>query len=202
MDGQNQYFISTKRIETLVDGIFAIAMTLLVLSIKLPDNSGLWTDSMVWGILWGQATNLFIYALSFYILATLWINHHRVFDQLKIADHGFWWITVLWLLLIALVPFSTYLMGDFGNTTPAALFFQANMFLIGIVSLLNRWYVIENKLADKIYKPETVKQIYLINLVFPVSALIGMSIAFISPPWSPIVYLFSPLIIIYLQRQL
>ncbi|MDP3066361.1 MAG: hypothetical protein Q8N08_06440, partial [Methanobacteriaceae archaeon] len=99
------------------------------------------------------------------------------------------------------VPFSTYLMGDFGNTLPAALFFQANMLFIGIISLLNRWYVIEKNLSDKVYKPAAIKHIYIINLVFPASALLGIGIAFISPPWSPIVYLFSPLAIRYFHLQ-
>lgn len=69
----DDYFISVGRIETLVDGIFAIAMTLMVLNLKLPNSSGVWTNQMVWSILGDQTVNLFVYALSFFILASFWL---------------------------------------------------------------------------------------------------------------------------------
>ena len=195
-----QYFISTKRIETLVDGIFAIAMTLMVLNIHLPDPSGLWTNEMVWGIIWGQFSNLFIYALSFVILAGFWTTHHRGFDHIKRADQAFLWINVIWLLFVALIPFSTSLMGDFGNSTPAALFFNFNLFFIGLFSFLIRRQVIEHELADKSLKPADVKHVYAATLTFPILAGIAIVLSFISPGYSFIPYLFIPIAINILHR--
>lgn len=186
---KKESFISTKRIETLVDGIFAIAMTLLVLNIDLPNPSGIWTNMMVWNVIWGQLTNLFVYALSFIILASFWIMHHRYFDKIKRASQSLLWLNVVWLLFIALVPFSTSLFGDFGQTIPAAVFFHINLFLIGIFSFLIQREVIENKLVDEIQTKEVIKHIYNVNLVFPSVAILGILMAFIIPQWSSMVYL-------------
>ncbi len=195
-----KYFISTKRIETLVDGIFAIAMTLMVLNIHLPDPSGLWTNEMVWGIIWGQLSNLFIYALSFIILAGFWITHHRGFDHIKRADQAFLWINVIWLLFVALIPFSTSLMGDFGDATPAALFFNINLFFIGLFSFLIRRQVIEHELADKSLKPADVKHVYAATLIFPILSGIAIALSFISPAYSFLPYLFIPIALNILHR--
>jgi uncharacterized membrane protein len=191
-DSGPKYFISTKRIETLVDGIFAISMTLMVLNIHLPDSSGVWTNEMVWGIIWGQLSNLFIYTLSFVILAGFWITHHRGFDHITRADQAFLWINVIWLLFVALVPFSTSLMGDFGNTIPAALFFNINLFFIGLFSFLIRKQVIEHELADKSLKPADVKHVYAATLIFPALSGIAIALSFISPGYSFLPYLFIP----------
>lgn len=198
--GEKEYFISTKRIETLVDGIFAIAMTLLVLNIHLPDPSGVWTNSMVWGVIWGQVSNLLVYALSFVILANFWIIHHRGFDHIKRADSGFLWINVFWLLFVALVPFSTSLMGDFGSTVPAALFFNLNLFIIGLLSFFIRRYVIERELADEILEPQVVSHIYIITLVFPALAGCAVLLSLFAPDNSWVPYLLVPLAIAIIHR--
>jgi uncharacterized membrane protein len=199
-DSEKKYFISTKRIETLVDGIFAISMTLMVLNIHLPDPSGVWTNAMVWGIIWGQLSNLFIYALSFIILAGFWITHHRGFDHIKRADQGLLWINVVWLLFVALIPFSTSLMGDFGNTVPGALFFNVNLFFIGLFSFLIRRQVIEHELADKTLKSEDVNYIYSITLVFPVMAFLATILSLFIPAYSSLVYMLVPVVITIIHR--
>lgn len=195
-----KYFISTKRIETLVDGIFAIAMTLMVLSIHLPDSSGVWTNEMVWGVIWSQLTNLFIYALTFVLLAGFWISHHRGFDQLQRADTKLLWINVVWLMFVALIPFSTSLMGDFGNTTPAALFFNTNLFFIGFFSFLIRKHVIENELTDKKLDAGEVKHVYLSTLLFPIIAIMAIILSFITPTYSAFAYFLIPVGIRIIHR--
>lgn len=195
VESEEQYFISTKRIETLVDGIFAIAMTLMVLNIHLPDPSGLWTNEMVWGVIWGQLNNLFIYALSFIILAGFWITHHRGFDQIKRADQSFLWINVIWLLFVALIPFSMSLMGDFGNTIPGALFFNVNLFFIGLFSFLIRRHVIENELADKTLNNAAVKHVYAATLSFPIISVAAIILSFFIPGYSSLVYLLVPIVL-------
>jgi uncharacterized membrane protein len=191
----NKYFISTNRIETLVDGVFAIAMTLMVLNIHLPDASGVWTNEMVWGIIWGQITNLFIYALTFIILASFWISHHRGFNHLKRADTGFLWINIIWLLFVALVPYSTSLMGDFGYTIPASLFFNINLFFIGLFSFLIRHHVIEYELADKTLDPDDVNHVYMVTLIFPVFAALAAVLSLFTPAYSTLLYMMIPIVI-------
>lgn len=193
-------FISTKRIETLVDGIFAIAMTLMVLNLHLPDPTGVWTNAMVWDALANQGTNIFVYALSFFILTAFWLNHHRGFDRIQRADRGLFQLNVVWLFFVALMPFSAYLVGDFGSKIPAALFFNTNLFLLGIFSFLIRRQVIEKELSEKIFEKEDIKLIYILNLIIPGLAAIGMILSFLIPGYSYLVYLLGPILPAIIRR--
>lgn len=186
--GKNDNYISTKRIETLVDGIFAISMTLMVLNLHLPEATGIWTNVMVWEALWEQGSNLFVYALSFFILAGFWLSHHRGFDSLQRADRGLFSLNVLFLFFVALMPFSTYLVGDFGSHIPAALFFNTNLFLLGIFAFLIRRQVIENELSDKSLKKEEIELSYALNLIIPGVAALGVILSFFMPGYSYLVY--------------
>jgi uncharacterized membrane protein len=190
----NDFYISIKRIETLVDGIFAIALTLMVLNLHLPDPSGIWTNPMVWNVLWGQANNFFVYALTFFILISFWVSHHRGFDQLKRADRGLFWLNAVWLFFVALTPFSTSLAGDFSSNVPAALFFNTNMFLLGIFSFLIRRHVIEHELSDKPLGKDEIEKIYANWLTFPVMAFLGIILSLVIPDYSYIVYLLNVIV--------
>jgi uncharacterized membrane protein len=196
---QEDQFISTKRIETLVDGIFAIAMTLMVLNLHLPETTG-GTNAAVWAALGNQGTNIFIYALSFFILTAFWLNHHRGFDQIQRADMGLFRLNVVWLFFVAIMPFSAYLVGDYGSSTPAALFFNTNLFLLGVFSFLIRRQVIEHELSDKTLKNEEIKLTYGLNLVIPCIAALGMFLSFIIPGYSYLVYLLDPVIPAIIRR--
>ncbi|MDD1774015.1 MAG: TMEM175 family protein [Methanobacterium sp.] len=197
--GYNDSFISTKRIETLVDGIFAIAMTLMVLNLHLPDTTG-GTNAAVWAALGNQGTNIFIYALSFFILTAFWLNHHRGFDQIQRADMGLFRLNVIWLFFVAIMPFSTYLVGDYGSSTPAALFFNTNLFLLGIFSFLIRRQVIENELSDKPLKKEDVNLTYKLHLIIPGIAALGMILSFLIPDYCYFVYLLQPILPTIIKR--
>jgi uncharacterized membrane protein len=197
---EEDQFISTKRIETLVDGIFAIAMTLMVLNLHLPDPTGVWTNAMVWEALANQGTNIFIYALSFFILTEFWLNHHRGFDRIKRADRGLFRLNVVWLFFVALMPFSAYLVGDFGSKIPAALFFNTNLFLLGIFSFLIRRQVIEKELSEKRMEKEDIKLIYSLNLIIPLLAALGMLLSFIIPGYCYLIYLLAPIIPILIRK--
>ncbi|MCE5214544.1 MAG: TMEM175 family protein [Methanobacterium sp.] len=199
---EDDQFISTKRIETLVDGIFAIAMTLMVLNLRLPEPVGVWTNAAVWDALGNQGTNIFIYALSFFILTAFWLNHHRGFDRIQRADKGLFRLNVVWLFFVAIMPFSSYLVGDFGSKTPAALFFNTNLFLLGIFSFLIRRQVIEKELSEKIFEKEDKKLIYSLNLVIPCIAALGMILSFWIPGYSYLIYLLVPIMPIFIRRIL
>lgn len=190
----NNYFVSVSRIEALVDGIFAIAMTLMVLDLKLPDSSGIWTNQMVWSILGGITLNLFVYALSFFILASFWLAHHKAFDKLKKADQGLFFFVAVWIFFVALMPFSTNLVGGFGSKIPAALFFNINLLLLGIFAFLIQRYIIENKLSDKILKKDEIKRIYTHELIFPGITIVGLVLSLITPGYSYLIYLVALII--------
>jgi hypothetical protein len=84
MRKENELGMTTHRIEALTDGIFAIAMTLLVLNLALPETgNGLTQTVELHKLLIGQTPKFFSYALSFLLLAIYWVLHHRQFHFIK-----------------------------------------------------------------------------------------------------------------------
>jgi uncharacterized membrane protein len=186
---KHDVWLTTKRIETLVDGIFAIAMTLLVLNIDLPQMLGPVSDPAIWQYMISLFQQLGIYAFSFILLASFWRAHHLQFFYIKRSDSILIWLNVIWLMFVALVPFSTNFVSNFGNHPLPMLFFNINMFIIGIFFILIWTYAQRKKFFIKEMDPEHYKMVRKINYILPSAALLAVCITFISPIWSPVSYL-------------
>ena len=123
VDGSN-----TERLVFFSDAIFAIAMTLLVIDLKVPQEGG-----TAWGVLVDQAPAFFAYALSFTIIAINWMAHHRKFRVIKEHDSGLMALDLVLLFFVAFVPFPTSLLSQYG-AQPAAVVLYA--FVVGLLSVL------------------------------------------------------------------
>ena len=185
---KNNVWLTTKRIETLVDGIFAIAMTLLVLNIDLPQTFGPISDPAIWQYMVSLFQQLGIYAFSFILLASFWRAHHMQFFYIKRSDSFFIWLNVIWLMFVALVPFSTNFVSDFGDHTLPMLFFNINMFVVGIFFILMWTYARRKDFFITEMTPEHYNMVKKINYILPSAALIAVCITFVSPLWSPVSY--------------
>ena len=105
--------MSMARLETFADGVFAIAATLLVLNVEVPDlGDHTLTHELV--RLWPAYVG---YAVSFVTIGIIWVNHHTVLSQLRGADRTFLFINVLFLLCIAFIPFPTRLLATYVRTS-------------------------------------------------------------------------------------
>ena len=124
---------SKSRLETLSDGIFAVAMTLLVLDVKLPsisDDKSATEFAHALMALWPKLT---VFVVSFIVLARAWNLHHYVFSHLKGSDHVLYYTNAFWLLAVTLLPFSTALMGEHPNRGLAAAIYSCNFLLLAIL---------------------------------------------------------------------
>lgn len=178
----------SKRIETLVDGIFAIAMTLLVLNLSIPQLTGPVQDVTIHSFLINLIPKLFTYALSFVLLAIFWKVNHSQFYYIRRINTPLLWITIIWLLFVALVPFSTSLTGEYGNLQSAQIFFDLNLLGIGLLSALIWYYATEKKFTVNELTPDEVHRIRKINLLLPIASLFTIGLSFINPSWSPLAY--------------
>jgi uncharacterized membrane protein len=104
--------VSTARLETFADGVFAIAATLLILNVEVPELGG---HSLSHELLrlWPAYVG---YAVSFLTIGIIWVNHHTVLRQLRGVDRVFLFINVLFLLSIAFIPFPTRLLATYVRT--------------------------------------------------------------------------------------
>jgi uncharacterized membrane protein len=180
---------SPERLQTLADGVFAIVMTLLVLELgvegiaKTTNNAG-----VVHGLLemWPK---FLIYGLSFLILGIFWVIHHTLFDAIKHYNTTLTWLNILFLMFVALIPFSTALFGEYGTMQITALIYGANMLLIFNSGWAIWAYVTgKRRLVDKDLDPALVRGGSLMGLVYTIIMLSAMGISFVNPVISFFIY--------------
>src|SRR5687767_3565887 len=125
--------VEFSRIVAFSDGVFAIAITLLVLALEIPENAADLGQSLR-----DQEGDFFAYALSFAVLGKLWLAHHRFFASLEHFDNTLMGLNLFYLAWIALVPFSSELLGDYSGEAEAVIAYALNM--VG-VSLTFTWQI-------------------------------------------------------------
>jgi uncharacterized membrane protein len=184
--------VPTDRIETLTDGIFAIAMTLLVLSIEVPTLPAPVTPAVFSAYVTSILPQIFIYVIGFILLAVFWMNHH-IFFVIERTNTTLLWINILWLMSIALVPFSTAIVGRYGQFQLAQLIFDVNMLIIGLLWYANWSYASRKGFVAEKVMPYAV-QIRRSNLSLPVLAIMAITVSFISPAGSFLVFVLVPVI--------
>lgn len=189
---RRKFTMPTARLETLADGIFAIAMTLLVLSIEAPLPGTITSSVDFQNYVLELIPKISVYALSFILLGSFWLNHH-IFFLIKKTNTRLVWINILWLMLVVLVPFTTSLIGSYNQYPLSEIIFGINMFLIGILYLINILYAYYGGFMEEKVRPYA-KRMMLSYIALPIIALISMSISFISPLWSLAVYPIVPII--------
>jgi len=181
--------VDTKRLETLVDGIFAIAMTLLVLALTVPDIIGPLSNAAVQNSLYSLIPSFYTLVISFILLALFWSNHHRAFHRIKKMNTILLWINVIWLLFIVLVPFSASLTGKYGEFPISHIIFNLNMLGIAVFLGLNWYYAGRSNFIDEKIDPKTVTISKRTNALFIGIALLALLLSFIVPRFSALVYL-------------
>jgi len=100
----------TQRIEAFSDGVFAIAITLLIIEIGVPHVSGNESLASALGDLWPSYG---AYVLSFVMIGIYWVNHHSLFRLFVRTDHYFLMLNVFFLMAIAFLPFPTAVLGEY-----------------------------------------------------------------------------------------
>ena len=132
---------SKHRVEALTDGIFAVAMTLLVIELKLPDPHVITSQDQLTDALVRLTPKAVSWVLSFLILAVFWISHHRLFHYVRHVDSGLLWRNIVQLAFVSLMPFSAGLIGEFARAPVAQVIYNVNMVMLGLLGLWKVWYV-------------------------------------------------------------
>ena len=199
MSGSEQdtpYRISKGRLETMVDTIFAFAMTLLVLGMVMPQFSAKQAVSELPAYLEKLLPQFILFIIAFLILAFFWIEHHRQFHHLRIVNPTILRFNIAILIFIVLIPFTTDVSGVYDGVIIAVILFHANLLIVGAL-FLGQWTYIcrSNHLCDTEFDIAKQRSRFWILLTVPFVALFGIVVAFYSPPYSLLVYLLIPFII-------
>ena len=172
--------MTKNRLEAFSDGVFAVAITLLVLELHVPTGDHLWQQLKEE---WHSFASFFV---SFWVIGIIWVNHHGVIDHVKRADRGVLYCNLLVLMTVVFIPFSTALIADHlksgADEQTAALVYSSAFLGLAIAFGVLWTYITRHRetlgveLTDEQVRRTTL--IFLIGNPFYVVAVI---VSFISP---------------------
>lgn len=173
------------RIEALCDGVFAIAMTLMIFNIKVPEIP----DEMVGATLADDVFRLWpqflVYAISFVMLGVYWVGHHNQYHYIRRTDRFLLWINVAFLFCVTLIPFSTALLGRYPTQQVAVVVYAVNLILVGAVLLTHWRYAVSHPgLVGSDLDPVQVKLASRRILLAPAILVIAVAFSFVSTIFS------------------
>jgi uncharacterized membrane protein len=128
--------IGKQRMEALSDGLYAIALTLLVLELKLPALHAGATNADLLHALGELAPKIFTWFLSFWVMSVLWLSQVRIYHLVHSLSTAMVRLELIQLACVSLMPFSTALIGEHGNLPVAAVIYAANMLAISLTGAL------------------------------------------------------------------
>lgn len=179
-----------ERLILFSDAVFAIAITLLVIEIKVPELEGTVTDAALAGELLHLIPKFVGFLLSFLIIGVYWTIHHRQFSFVVNYDRRLLWLNLIFLMAIALMPFSSGLYGEFSRPSTVHLVlpygvYTANISFAGLMQFL-LWRHIANpkkKLSEGLENRRLVLLAQTRALVVPVMFFLSFFAVTIHPIW-------------------
>jgi len=187
------------RIAALVDGIFAVAMTLLVLDLKLPEGAKISNDAEAWRQLIELKSRFSTYVLSFIVLGLFWVGHHSLFHFVHKVNRGLLWLNLLFLLFITLVPFSTNFLSGHSPLFIPVTIYGANLLLLYLSSLLQLRYLTGHpELSHDHLTPSWIATFRQRTVIPAAIAAMSIAISFFNPSlamsayWLLLIFHFLP----------
>jgi uncharacterized membrane protein len=175
--------VSTNRLEAFSDGVFAIAITLLVLDIDVPTPG----EGSLGHELLAQWPMYAAYVVSFITIGIIWINHHAAFNRLRAVDHSILIWNLLLLLSVGILPFTTslmatYLKEDSGESLAAAIY-GASYLLMGLVFVMTNRQILFRRpqLCKERIDPAEARNILHFAAFGQVPYALAVVLAFVSP---------------------
>ncbi|HKC74675.1 MAG TPA: TMEM175 family protein [Chloroflexota bacterium] len=176
-DARRGVGLATNRLEALVDGVFAVVMTLLVLDIKVPHPAN---PADLLQDLSKLRSTLLSYALSFVIAGIYWVGHHNQFAYIRRTNRPLLWINILFLMCVAFIPFSAALLAAYPGQRIAVIIYGANLIVVGLVLYLHWWYATTNhRLVDADLDPHVVRLATTRILMAPVIYVVAIGLSFV-----------------------
>jgi|GEM_PF-197888 len=176
---------SKHRLETLTDGVFAIAMTILVFGLHTQRFAGAVSTQELTRALLSQWPGLAALALSFVVLGQFWVSMHNQFRVIRSTDHWLVWLNIAYLLFISLVPFTADHLGRYGAVGPVVILYGLNLFALSALQLgMWLWATGQRRLVAPELPAKLVREgrrLALLNVTgYAVATAVGVAVPFVS----------------------
>jgi len=177
------------RLEAFSDGVFAIAITLLILEIKVPTADKMHTLGGLWPALAHRWPSALGYVISFATIGVMWANHHSLFEVIRKVDRTVMLANILLLMAISFLPFPTAVLAEnlpeAESRTAATVFYGLSVFVIALGYNAVRWSASRERLAGRerdpdetlIRKRRRIRRAYAIG---PAGYLVATAMAYVN----------------------
>ena len=176
--------VEFNRIVAFSDGVFAIAITLLVLGLLIPQGQSDLTKA-----LFGQEADLLAYAISFAVIGRLWIAHHRFFAALERFDGTLMGLNLVYLAFLVLVPFTSSVLGDYSRETAAVVLYAINLACVSLTFQAQIIYAYRQALVWPEAREFERRQVGPANFLVATVFLVSIPIAFVSPIAATVIWI-------------
>ena len=186
----SDYTITTARLVSFSDGVFAIAVTLLVFNLKVPQISPADVHQLLPGMIRHMLPNFNTYILSFLLIAIYWTFHHRMMNLVERIDTPFLWMNIYYLLVISFIPFPSALFGSYSHDTFSFVFYICCMIAVNLISMIMVAYAsYKSRLLKKELPLVIVKYLFFRLFAAIIVFVLAIPIAFYQLRWA-LYYLF------------
>jgi uncharacterized membrane protein len=187
----------------LSDGVFAFALTLLVLDLFVPTLSSNASSLDLWQGLSREYVSFMNYILSFFIAGVWWNAHHRNFQHIRDTNTALRMLNILFLVWIALLPFFTKILDQYIRLQLSVVLYAVDQAAAGFLLTIIWWYASRNKgLVDKNMTQSAIRFATLRNVAAPVYFILSIGISFVSPGLTSISwYGMIPLFIVLIRLE-
>jgi uncharacterized membrane protein len=168
------------RLENFSDGVFAIAVTLLVLNIKIPDANSLDGDGLTRALL-GMVPHVLTFVFTFIVVGVFWVGHHRIFTFVHMLDTGLLWLNVIYLMFVAILPFPAAILSENPFLPAAIILYCVSLAIIASIHLLFMMYIYGHKeIKDDILTYDVYRWGMRNAKIGPVLYLVAAAASFVS----------------------
>lgn len=177
--------IPKQRIEALSDGLYAIALTLLVLELKLPSLGEAATNADLLHALRELLPKALTWFLSFWVMAVLWLSQVRIYHLVHSLTRTMVRLELTQLACISLMPFSTALIGEHGKLPTAAIIYAGNMLAITVTGALRTREILNQpRVHAEPLDGAVIRALKMRAYVLPACAAAALALGFFFPGWN------------------
>ncbi len=193
--------LELERIVFFSDAVMAIVSTILVIELALPELSGVDLANELPTILISLLPKFLSYALSFMIIGSFWVRHHRIFSYIRKYDYRLIWLNIIFLLFLALIPFATGVLGATVFVSASVIFYSGVVATASAVFLAMWEYASRgNRLVSVSLSKQTIQYEKRRSILTTTSFFMAIPAAFIDVRLGLIVWAIFPLLFGIYQR--
>lgn len=198
---RDRSLLRPNRLEALSDGVYSIAMTILVLELVVPVPQPSETEAQLaakLAAMWPQFLN---YGVSFIILGVFWVLNTHQSHLVDRTDRVYLWWNLWVLMMVVLVPFNTSLQTGYPDLITAETLFHLNLLAAGMGLYLAWRHACRAGLIALHLKPEEALKASHLALILPLFSVVGLPLGFVLPNGSVLLYLFAPMVLGWANRR-